>query len=401
MSQKMALLFLLLFTGCSSLNFLKQLQSKDLILPDHFEFNPPEYLSALQLNSDVNILLYAFQNAYGGRKYVEQESFKNALLKLDQLNRGDLKTPPRFCEQLSIIFNEVLDNHLAAKFDGKDCNTQKNIFYSQTPVGKNVLQDKDSNWKITYQVIYKKKIPIVAITSFPKYEDNAWKGFLENIFKIKKENNEAMIIDLRQNEGGDDTMGIQMASIFYGQDVPDQTDVIIKSQTPETFALLINNYKIKKIRSEKRNKTVPEYIMKRLELAQLRYLDALNGKFNAEEYINGGEGNKYNSKKSFDKSIYVLVDRGCASSCEGTVDALMAHPKVITIGENTGGFIHFGNMGNLVLPNSKIVIQMATDFWKRKDGQYIEKIGISPIIKTNNKDALEVAIEKIKLNLKK
>ena len=95
------------------------------------------------------------------------------------------------------------------------------------------------------------------------------------VLKIKKENYEAVIVDLRQNEGGDDTMGIHMASIFYGQDVPDQTDVIIKSQTPETLALLVNNYKIKKIRAEKRNKEIPEYIKKRLELAQLKYLDFL------------------------------------------------------------------------------------------------------------------------------
>jgi hypothetical protein len=75
------------------------------------------------------------------------------------------------------------------------------------------------------------------------------------------------------------------------------------------------------------------------------------------------------------------------------LEAFEAHPYVTTIGENTGGFVQFGNMGQVVLPNSKIVVQMATDFSRYKDGRSVEKIGYAPKRKVPiDGDALQVAL---------
>ncbi len=71
------------------------------------------------------------------------------------------------------------------------------------------------------------------------------------------------------------------------------------------------------------------------------------------------------------------------------------------MGENTGGYLHFGNLGTLVLPNSGIVIQIATDFWKYKDGRYLEGIGYEPKIPIKSgTDALEVAKSYLRKHLK-
>jgi C-terminal processing protease CtpA/Prc len=54
--------------------------------------------------------------------------------------------------------------------------------------------------------------------------------------------------------------------------------------------------------------------------------------------------------------------------------------NVKNVGENTEGSVHFGTVGHVVLPNSHIIVQIATDFWKYIDGRYIEKIGYKPTI---------------------
>ena len=103
---------------------------------------------------------------------------------------------------------------------------------------------------------------------------------------------------------------------------------------------------------------------------------------------------------AFKKPIYILIDRKCASSCESVVEIFESHPYAKTIGENTGGFVHFGNMGFIVLPYSQIIVQMASDFWRFKDGRYIEFIGHTPEIRVKrNRDALKSAVKELRKNL--
>ena len=76
------------------------------------------------------------------------------------------------------------------------------------------------------------------------------------------------------------------------------------------------------------------------------------------------------------------------------------HKYTKTVGQNSGGYVHFGNMGLIVLPNSQIIIQMATDFWKYKDGRFIEFIGHTPDIKVRKgKDALGVVLKEVSKTL--
>lgn len=48
----------------------------------------------------------------------------------------------------------------------------------------------------------------------------------------------------------------------------------------------------------------------------------------------------------------------------------------------------------LVLPYSHVLVQLATDFWKFRDGRYLEGTGFAPKLKVEpGKDALEVALD--------
>ena len=82
------------------------------------------------------------------------------------------------------------------------------------------------------------------------------------------------------------------------------------------------------------------------------------------------------------------------SACESLLDYFEGHPYSRRVGENTAGMLHFGNEGFVLLPNSQISVQMATDFWKYKDGRFVERIGYAPHFRVEpGQDALNVALE--------
>ena len=80
----------------------------------------------------------------------------------------------------------------------------------------------------------------------------------------------------------------------------------------------------------------------------------------------------------YTRPVYVLVNRKTASSGESTTQVLRSLPNVEVVGENTAGYIHFGNKGQFQLPYSKIVISIGTHFVSFKDGQFLEKVGMTP-----------------------
>ena len=133
----------------------------------------------------------------------------------------------------------------------------------------------------------------------------------------------------------------------------------------ETFALLVNEWRLRILNLRAQGKSVPPYLAQRLASALEGFNEAEAGRIRSSKIVKVDLGNPFDKSKAYTKPIYLLVDRGCASSCESTLEAFEAHPYAVTTGENSGGYIHFGNLGSAVLLHSKVVVQMATDFWKR------------------------------------
>jgi C-terminal processing protease CtpA/Prc len=120
--------------------------------------------------------------------------------------------------------------------------------------------------------------------------------------------------------------------------------------------------------------------------------EAVRGTLPPEVIKSEVHGEAFESSKSIRKPIYILTDRECISSCESTTDFFEFNPLAKRIGENTGGYIHFGNVGYLVLKNSGIAVRMASTFNTYADGRFVEKIGIAPTIRVpSGQDALDSA----------
>ena len=83
----------------------------------------------------------------------------------------------------------------------------------------------------------------------------------------------------------------------------------------------------------------------------------------------------------FPKKIALLFDRGTASAAEGMITYFMQSDKVITIGENSGGYIGFGNVMTHQTPCGQYTLQSTTTKYREKS-KY-EFVGIPPMYKVS------------------
>lgn len=390
------------FSLCSCSTIQKPLIVRDeqLLVQDSYTFQPSEHLSKSDVRSDLDILLYALKNGYGGRKYIPQETFARVINSFEKMEL-DQTSSQSLCEEIERNLIQIPDMHLSARIQNQFCSPLREAKFKKGNVGPNFVKSKDKAWELNQIQLGGKKIPVLSITTFPNEEDAEWKGFLDTVLNLKR-TAPAIIIDLRGNGGGDDTMGLSMADYFFGQNAPTSIQEIIKSQTPATFAIAANSPKTRALRLKMKGVQVPPYLELRFKKDMEKFASAQRGEIPEEESVPGRSGTDFDARKAYTKPIVVLTDLECASSCESTLETLLLHPHVVSIGENTGGFMHFGNVGLVVLPKSQIIIQMATDFWKYKDGRFLESVGYTPKIQVQpGIDALEIAKDYLRKELTK
>jgi C-terminal processing protease CtpA/Prc len=244
--------------------------------------------------------------------------------------------------------------------------------------GQNAISDPKKVWEVRIDKIGNKKILYVSITSFPSSRDLAWNGFIESV-KAHLRESSVMVIDLRGNGGGDDAKGYELAELAFGGKFDHPVNREYFSQTPETFIIAANGRRLQALYLKNQNASVPSYFAALHQEAMAKYQLAIEGKLPAEQVIfEEPKNHKFNPRTGYNKPIFILMDGGCGSSCESTIDAFETNPRVRKVGVHTIGMIHFGNVGALVLPNSKIHVQMATKYDEYFDKRFIERSGIKP-----------------------
>ena len=159
-----------------------------------------------------------------------------------------------------------------------------------------------------------------------------------------------VIIDVRNNHGGDGFPVREVSETLYGNQVP--------------YCL------------ETQKRTTPESEMRLFSFGK------------EEDYI--GPALPFKGEK---KGVYVLVDREVASSAEAIVPMLRHYPDVQFIGENTCGCCQYGALRPVHLPNGGHV-NIGTVSRSYEDGM-VECVGHKPDIDCTGRDAFQVAIEQI------
>ena len=384
-----------LISGCSEFLIKEKpemFQVEDLDLPTR-KLQPENY------KKDVYLLLYALDNAYPPALSGDRVEYKKLRSHLEEMFKNkDVMMASQFCRELDDRLADFPDNHLTASIGaGMSCSLKR----SKEPghVGSNVTAETEV-WSLKELPIGKHKVPVLSIRHFEFKESSAWKGFLDSVEEIKN-TAPALIIDVRGNSGGDSYMAERLSEILYGAKPP-QKRKSLEVQTPEAVQLERNFYQLKASQQFLTRGSIPAYLTHKLfeldtkleqakknELAKFKLLVTF-------QETSAKENPSFSEETGFAKPIFILQDKICASSCEGLLEDLESHPYVTTVGENSKGSIHYGNVRSLTLPITGVMVQIPTKSFQYNDGRFLEKIGYKPKVQIpQDEDALEWAKKNI------
>lgn len=374
--------------------------SEDLVVSEQTSFESlvfPDSISAAQVTEDIDFLIYAISNGYGGRKYVPHDSFAQAIKALKDISK--VSSVAEFHQRIDEALFLIPDNHISAIYRGRTSQKRQSYMNENSlgQVGVNNISDVNKVWETRIDQVENKKVLYISFTRFRSDKKDVWDGLIPSI-KSNIKHADFIVIDLRGCLGGSDDISIEMAKVLYGRPFEHGIKNQYRSLTPETLAFFINQSTIPIINMKVDGTKVPDQFLEEVNYAKERYKKALSGELSTE-YIRtdkgGDSGNRSAPVTGYNRPIYILTDRACTSACEFTAAAFEWHPKAKRVGENTDGTFHFSNAGLLVLPNSKFKIYIPTQYTEYYDRRFIERIGLTPDIKVpSGNDAYE-AVKKI------
>lgn len=381
-------IYLLLASGLVSCSSAPKRDYTFIAIPESINKDSEKKLSEEEVRYDISQAIYALNSAYSGQKFLPPGQFSELLKNISTVN-SPMKVA-ELCEQLGSYMKKVSDNHLSAKFNNKHCF--KSLNARSGKVGRNFYQEKSEiPWKVQLSKKNKKTALLISITRFPSSTNPVWDGFIDSVKKDLPKSN-LVIFDMRGNGGGDDSKGFALASLLAGAELKQPYAKQWNNPSPEAQQVFINSfdYWIREAKAE--GKEAPAYLVELKRKYTEKRDQAIKGNSSAKSEGDDYEGNEFTLEKSIKKPIYILIDANCASSCESTTDFFEYNSLVKTVGENTAGYVHFGNNGNVFLKNSGISLQMATSYNSYTDGRFIEKTGITPKIQVPaGKDAMDFA----------
>ncbi len=188
-----------------------------------------------------------------------------------------------------------------------------------------------------------------------------------------------LVIDCRGNGGGSD--------ITYRKVIPLLYTNRTKTYHAQVWATKDNADKYANL---KKNKDYPWYIR-----AYGGYMKRRINR-NLGEYIGrkGATKNGRHKKQKYPHRVAILIDGGCASSCESFVEEARQSQKVTLIGVNTAGVSDYGNLHSIAFPCGNFTMSYPTTRSSAVDiGKGIDTVGFPPDIRLEKeqKDWVEFA----------
>jgi len=215
--------------------------------------------------------------------------------------------------------------------------------------------------------------PGTVLVRIPTFNDP--KG-IDSLFNVEGErirNADRLIIDVRGNGGGSDYNYRELTPLLYtgpvrliGVDML-ATEDNIASQ----FALGADT-------------AYPEG-QRRQILSAARAMEHHRG-----EWMRGDDGTRRGKALAKPRVVAILVDAGCASSCEQFLLEARQSAKVTLYGSNSGGVLDYGNVRGTQMPGSTLVLQRPITRTRRLPREPIDNIGIPPNVRIPEDIVLQV-----------
>jgi hypothetical protein len=175
-----------------------------------------------------------------------------------------------------------------------------------------------------------------------------------------------LVVDLRDNGGGNDVCYHKLMRFIYTNP--------IEIDDCEVWA------------SEENIRLYSKYFAHNKALIQRMK----ESKINSFVTVSKNQIWKIENKTSYPLRVFILQNKGMASSAEDFVFYAHQSKKVTTIGTNTGGYTGFGNVMTVYTPNKLFQLQTTTTRYKK--GSKFEYVGHSPDIKIQDFTTWEIIV---------
>lgn len=329
--------------------------------------------------TDLDLLTYALESGYAGRKFVGAPAWTEMSRRLEAL-RGKPTTVEAFCTAIGDALWQLPDAHLNAKrrspADGASirCGALLRQANRTPSVGKNYGADMNAKpWASDLLAVGHASFGVVSMKEMALADDPAWGSFSAVTKGMMTA--DGLVIDLRGNGGGDDTRGIALARLLIDGPIRSPYLRTHERRTAESLTLQMNVYGTLERGS---GGGLTPHVQERYDRF-VKDRDAASRGGQAEWKVLAADAQPTTpGPKAYGGKIAIIVDSGCASSCESTLEALREHPKAKVFGERTAGFIQFGETGMLALPNSGVSISIPAKYWEYPSGATYDKVGFEP-----------------------
>ncbi|MDD0853987.1 S41 family peptidase [Halobacteriovorax sp. GB3] len=337
---------------------------------------------------DVDFLINQLELAYIGKGFLPDNEFEVAIEKLKRIRDVKFSDAKHFCIKIGTILNDVSDGHLNVRGIEGYCTSKLKL---EGKVGKNIMPSETKGAYYIKHISHPKNISIVGITHFHSPQDSRWNGIKPAISKSMQ--SEVIIFDLRGNSGGNSSMIKNISRWLLNNSVKHSKKKVYRMNTIESWIAYRNNIKTIEERVKRSGNDVShfkedyDFINESITKAKNKNSPRLLVKeFKRPEL----------GKLNFEGDIYILTDRRCGSSCEHAVELLTFHPKAKTVGDNTAGLIHFGQMASVTLPDSGITVNLSTQYFEGFEEGFFELKGYDPDIRVpDGVDALDYLLNKL------
>ena len=256
------------------------------------------------------------------------------------------------------------------KFEFKEGILGHNWF--KTSLAKKVNQAVD----VTRSYEFKKINDSIAYLKIPTFSgarsakiDSLYQKAFPEIRKTKY-----LIVDLRNNGGGSDGNALPLLEFMYTNPIKgDKVDLYVTK----------DNIKVWKDWYEDAKKDTLNY--SKDDVAWFKAQVDMQEKAKLNTFIPRSKGGKLRRKfkKNKVEKVALLYNRFCGSSCETPLFWAMQSDKTILVGENSGGYVGYGEIGSVKTPCYQFTL--GCTMTRYREHRKFEATGIPPDVYLSNK----------------
>ncbi len=272
--------------------------------------------------------------------------------------------------------------HLYQDVEFKDGVLANNWFNIQLKSKKSYATDAPN------ELVFKSLDKETNYISIPTFSGN-WTAKLDSFYKKHDaaiRSKSKLIIDVRNNGGGSDDNANPLLKYIYTK--PFYTDKVELFVTEENIRKSVEWYENNKLDTINFDNVFMQEILDEIDTMKKTPLNTFITRVDKQKI-------ELDSVLTKPSKVAILMNRNCASSCEALLFWAKESDKTILLGENSGGYVGYGEIETSTTPNFNYLLGCTMTRYEKQ--RQFEAEGIPPThYLLNDKDWIKQAVKWLK-----